>query len=115
MAENSIDLSSAKEVRLRTAVVRNSQEQFGRDLDAVLGLPEGRRLIWHLCQGDALNDSGALTDAFVAGQSDLTSYRLGRQSIARALLAEVMKPERFKTYAMIVKEVEMIERVKDNG
>ena len=113
MADNGTDLSSAREVRQRTAVVRNNSEQFARDLDVVLSSTEGRRFIWRLCQGEALGDSGALTDAFVVDQPDLTTYRLGRQSMARALLAEIMRPERFKIYAKIVEEITALERVKN--
>ena len=110
--ETPVDLSSRREVRQRTAEVRNHQEQFGRDLDVVLSSTEGRRVIWYLCQGNALNDSGALTDAFVQGAPDLTAYRLGRQSMAKQLLSEIMKPERFKTYEKIVEEITAMERVK---
>ncbi len=115
MADNGTDLSSAREVRQRTAVVRNNQEQFGRDLDVVLSSTEGRRFVWFLCQGEMLGDSGALTDAFVVDQPDLTAYRLGRQSMARALLAEIMKPNRYAVYAKIVEEITSMERVKNNG
>lgn len=114
MDENTaVDLSSRREVRQRTAEVRNHQERFGRDLDVVLNSTEGRRVIWYLCQGNALNDSGALNDAFVQNAPDLTAYRLGRQSIAKQLLAEIMKPERFEIYAKIVEEITAMERVKN--
>ena len=112
MDENGTDLSSRKEIRQRTAIIRNNEEQFGRDLDVVLNTTEGRRLVWHLCQGGALGDIGAMVDAFVAGDSTMTAYRLGRQSMARRLLAEIMKPERFNTYAKIVEEITANVRVR---
>ena len=113
MADSPTDLSSAREVRQRTAGVRNHQEQFGRDLDDVLSSSSGRRFIWYLCQGEQLGDSGALIDPFVSGQADLPAYRLGRQSTARALLAEIMKPERFDVYKKIVEEITAMENVKN--
>ena len=99
-----IDTSSAKGVRQRTREIRNAEEQFAKDLDVVLTSTEGRRVFWYLCQGDALQDSGALNDPFVAGQTDLTAYKLGRQSFSRLILGELLKPSRFKIYAEIVAE-----------
>ena len=111
--KNVTDLSSRRDVRARTAEIRNAEEVFARDLDVVLSSTEGRRFVWYLCQGNALNDSGAMVDAFVPGQEDLTAYRLGRQSMSRRLLAEIMKPERFNIYQKIVEEITTLERVRN--
>jgi hypothetical protein len=102
MAE--IDTSSAKEVRQRTREVRNAEEQFAKDLDVVLSSTEGRRVLWYLAQGDALEGSGALNEAFVAGMNDVTAYRLGRQSFSRMILGELLKPARLHFYQQIVEE-----------
>jgi len=99
-----IDTSSAKEVRQRTREVRNAEEQFAKDLDVVLNSTQGRRVLWHLAQGDALEGSGALNEAFVAGMNDLTAYRLGRQSFSRMILGELLKPSRLHFYQQIVEE-----------
>lgn len=113
-----VDLSSAKDVRQLTREVRNEEDQFANDLDVVLSSTEGRRVLWYLAQGDALPNSGALNDPFVAGEPELTAYKLGRQSFSRMILGELLRPERFKIYAQIVEENatrEMIREGRTNG
>lgn len=108
-----IDTSSAKEVRQRTREVRNSEEQFAKDLDVVLSSTEGRRVLWYLAQGDALEGSGALNEPFVAGMNDVTAYKLGRQSFSRMILGELLKPARLHFYQQIVEENATLELIRE--
>ena len=60
-------------------------EQQRADLQAVMDLPAGRRLLWRL-----LGQAGAFRAVFVAGSPDVTAFNAGAQNFALSLLGEIM-------------------------
>lgn len=70
------------------------------DIRFVLKSPEGRRLYWRM-----LEKGGIYRDPFNSDSVNLTNYNLGRQSISREWLCDLMesKPE---AYAQMQQERE---------
>lgn len=60
------------------------------DIRRVIQLPEGRRLYWRL-----MEKGGAFKDAYCGEYTNGTNYNLGRQSISRDFLNDLLeaKPE----------------------
>lgn len=103
MAEEQVDLSSGRDVRAHKRKAKQKQETFELCLDVVLDSTQGRKVIWDLISGFDLEGAGVFEDAYTREES-LTAYRLGRQSMAKFLLAKLMAPERFHLYAKMVEE-----------
>ena len=58
------------------------------DIRAIKKMPEGRRFYWRLMEA-----GGVFNDAFVSGDVNATNYNLGRQSISRLFLNELMEAD----------------------
>lgn len=56
------------------------------DIREIIKTAAGRRLYWRV-----MESGGVFVDAFVAGDVNATNYNLGRQSISRLFLNELME------------------------
>lgn len=58
------------------------------DIRRVLQLPEGRRLYWRI-----MEKGGVFRDAYAGDSSNGTNYNLGRQSISRDFLNDLLEAD----------------------
>lgn len=86
----STKLSETKQEREKRLADRNIE-----DVRALLALPAGRRYLWA-----KMASGGQFQDAFVQGMSDQTTYNLGKASLAREILNDIMIAEPSKYMQM---------------
>lgn len=90
--------TSKQEKQLRKLTRRHERELS--DIRAILMLPEGRRFYWKLMAAGS-----PFIDAFNSENSRLTDYALGRQSVSREFLNDLLEA-RPEAYAQMQKERE---------
>lgn len=86
-------MSEEKRIKLTPQQIRQRRaermaERENNDIRAVLQTPEGRRLY-----RKTMADAGLWQEAFVKGFPDQTDYNLGRLSIGRDMLFNLMKAD----------------------
>lgn len=80
------------------------------DIRRVLQLPEGRRLYWKI-----MEKGGAFKDAYAGNDTNWTNYNLGRQSISRDFLNDLLeaKPDGLSQMQQEKLSEEEAERVQE--
>ena len=107
MMNDPVNIPTEEELKDRLAKEKRETDKEDADLLEVLNSPSGRRLMFRV-----IDHAETLSEAFVAGGSDLTSYNLGRIAEGRHWFKEILRlsPDKYmqmcreRKSALIVKE-----------